>query len=111
VTDYHRPDPACEWSLRTSDKTSVVCELALDHDGPHYSRLAGGTRWDPPPPASMDWWWICRCGRKLWEHSTRGTANGREYVCGVNPSGRFESMTAPRLSYDPFGKGLVRGEP
>lgn len=40
-------------------------------------------------------WWVCRCGRKLYEHSMRTVPNtgGREYVCTLTASGRAEPQT------------------
>lgn len=43
-------------------------------------------------------WWVCRCGRKLYEHSSRG--GGREYVCSFNASGRFRPADRT-LDYEP----------
>jgi hypothetical protein len=53
-------------------------------------------------------WWVCVCGRKLYEH-TRVTD---QYVClrldddGEYRMHPFESETAPTLVYDP-DNGLV----
>jgi hypothetical protein len=41
-------------------------------------------------------WWICRCGRKLYEHSNLG----RKYVCTFNASGRFQPADRT-LDYEP----------
>lgn len=58
--------------------------------------------------AGIDWF-VCRCGRKLYEHSSRTIPNtgGKENVCGSTQSGRFEPRTLPHLDYS-FEKGLHR---
>lgn len=53
-------------------------------------------------PVTSGPWWVCRCGRKLYEHAGRtvpGTG-GREYVCSFNRSGRFEPADRT-LEYGP----------
>ena len=56
-------------------------------------------------------WWLCRCGRKVYEHSYRTVPNtgGREIVCTRLESGRFECAD-PELDYSPEG-GLKRKSP
>jgi hypothetical protein len=60
-------------------------------------------------------WWVCVCGRKLYEHSRVGDT----YVCRVDEVEDergwvrrvivpFRSETAPQLTYDPEN-GLVSG--
>lgn len=58
--------------------------------------------------AGLDWW-VCKCGRKLYEHSTRTipSTGGREHVCSLRESGRFEPVTLPVLDYS-HEKGLHR---
>lgn len=55
------------------------------------------------------YWWVCRCGRDMTDHSMRTVPNtgGREYVCGRRESKRFEPVTLPELDYTPE-KGLHR---
>jgi hypothetical protein len=57
-------------------------------------------------PASS--WVSCRCGRPLYEHGMRTvpSTGGRELVCTLTPSGRFEPRD-PGLDYHPE-YGLVR---
>lgn len=43
-------------------------------------------------------WWVCRCGRKLYDHSSRG--NAREYLCSFNASGWFQPADRT-LDYSP----------
>lgn len=52
-------------------------------------------------------WWVCRCGRHLDRHSNRTVPNtgGREAVCSMRESGRFEPVTLPELNYS-FDKGV-----
>ena len=47
-------------------------------------------------------WWICVCGRKLYEHGVRTVPNtgGKEYVCAQSGTGRFKSETSPDFVYD-----------
>jgi hypothetical protein len=54
-------------------------------------------------------WFICRCGRPLYDHSQRTipSTGGREHVCGSTSSGRFEPRTLPVLDYS-NEKGLHR---
>lgn len=56
--------------------------------------------------AGIDWW-VCRCGRALYQHSQRTipSTGGREHVCGLTRSGRFEPVTLPHLDYS-HEKGL-----
>jgi hypothetical protein len=58
--------------------------------------------------AGLDWW-VCRCGRPLYEHSARTipSTGGREHVCGTTQSGRYEPVTLPVLDYSQE-KGLHR---
>ena len=58
--------------------------------------------------AGLDWW-VCQCGRKLYEHGTRTipSTGGREHICGRRESGRFEPVTLPVLDYS-HEKGLYR---
>jgi hypothetical protein len=68
----------------------------------------------PSKPEPLEgYWWVCRCGRKLYEHSRVGG----KYVClrsRIGADGElewethpFESETLPALGYDPE-HGLVR---
>ena len=52
-------------------------------------------------------WWVCKCGRKVYEHGMRTVPNtgGREYVCSLTDSGRFECADGYR-DFSPEG-GLV----
>lgn len=54
-------------------------------------------------------WWVCRCGRKLWDHSARTIPNtgGKEHTCGLTETHRFEPVTLPALDYS-HEKGLHR---
>ena len=53
-------------------------------------------------------WWVCQCGRLVYDHSIRTVPNtgGREYVCTETASGRFEP-TDPAFDYAPE-TGLTR---
>lgn len=48
-------------------------------------------------------WWVCRCGRHLDRHSARTipSTGGREYVCSLTKTGRYEPETLPELDYTP----------
>lgn len=63
--------------------------------------------WEKLPQAAVDEaagrrWWVCRCGRPLYEHSRRKPPStpAPEYTCARTPSERFESETL-RVAYDP----------
>lgn len=55
-------------------------------------------------------WWICRCGRPTFAHSqrTRPNTGGRELVCSLTDSGRFEPAAA---GWDYDENGLRPKEP
>lgn len=58
----------------------------------------------------VDRWYICKCGRPLYEHSSRTVPNrgGREYVCMSTESGRFEVWDG-KHDYDPeYGLAVKR---
>lgn len=59
--------------------------------------------------AGIDWG-VCKCGRRIYEHSqrTRPNTGGRELVCSQTDSGRFEPA-ATEFNYDE--NGLCPREP
>lgn len=68
--------------------------------------------WEPLPETAVDQqggrhWWICTCGRPLWEHPWINTDGNRWRSCGLNGKGRFESETRA-VEYDPAGGLRVR---
>lgn len=54
-------------------------------------------------------WYMCLCGRRIYEHAQRTipSTGGREYICALRPTGRFEPVTLPELDYS-LEKGVHR---
>lgn len=50
-------------------------------------------------------WWFCKCGRKVYDHSMRTVPNtgGREYVCSLTESGRFECANGTHDFHPEYG--------